>query len=77
MKRISVLLVLLLVLCACVPTPETEYVVNKADNTVEEKLNAASTENRDQKEIFPEHWTEEKTPIDDHLSLFIDADLIT
>ena len=77
MKRISVLLVLLLVLCACVPTPETEYVVNKADNTVEEKLNAASTENRDQKEIFPEHWTEEKTPIDEHLSLFIDADLIT
>ena len=40
MKRMMVLLLALAMLCACQPTPEHEYVVNKGDNTVEDKLNA-------------------------------------
>ena len=39
MKRLAVLLALLL-LIACQPTPEREFVVNKGDGTLEEKLNA-------------------------------------
>ncbi len=35
MKRIVPLLLSLIILCACVPTPETEFVVNKADGRLE------------------------------------------
>lgn len=40
MKRLFVVLLALAMLVACLPTPEKEYVVNKGDNTVEQKLNA-------------------------------------
>ena len=39
MKRILLLLLTVLLL-ACVPTPEQEYVVNKSDDVLEEKLHA-------------------------------------
>ena len=41
MKRIIVLCLLLALLLACVPTPEQEFIVNKGDSTVEDKINAA------------------------------------
>ena len=40
MKRIILLLLSAVMLLACVPTPETEYIVNKADNTLEKALAA-------------------------------------
>ena len=47
MKRLSILLLVLLMLTACLPTPEHEYVINKSDNTVEEKISATpKTEER-------------------------------
>ncbi len=41
MKRTIALLLLLAMLVACVPTPEHEFIVNKGDSTVEDKINAA------------------------------------
>ena len=41
MKRIISMLLFLIMLCACVPTPEHEYVINKGDSTVEDKINAS------------------------------------
>lgn len=40
MKRIIILCLSLALLLACVPTPEQEYVVNKSDDVLEEKLHA-------------------------------------
>lgn len=42
MKRLLVLLISLALLCACQPTPEKEYVVNKSDDTLEQKLSASA-----------------------------------
>ena len=42
MKRICMIMLFVMVLfTACQPTPEVEFVVNKGDDTVEEKLAAA------------------------------------
>ena len=40
MKRLIVILLSLAMRLACVPTPEEEFVVNKGDSTVEDKINA-------------------------------------
>lgn len=40
MKRCMILLLVLLLLAGCLPTPEQEYVINKSDNVLEEKLSA-------------------------------------
>ena len=40
MKRMIVILLVLSMLIACVPTPEHEFIVNKGDSTVEDKINA-------------------------------------
>ena len=40
MRRIPILLIALLVLCACVPTPEEEVVIHKNDGTLEQQLGA-------------------------------------
>lgn len=40
MKRMTAILLLLCMLIACVPTPEHEFVVNKGDDVVEQKLSA-------------------------------------
>lgn len=44
MKRIVILCLSLALLLACVPTPEEEFVVNKADGTLEELLKAEAAE---------------------------------
>lgn len=41
MKRIVCICLLLSLLLACVPTPEHEFIINKADSTVEDKIHAA------------------------------------
>lgn len=40
MKRIAVILLALALLLACVPTPEEEFVVNKSEGTLEDKLSS-------------------------------------
>lgn len=40
MKKHVLILLAALLLCACQPTPETEFVINKGDNALEQKLYA-------------------------------------
>ncbi len=40
MKRLFILLLATLMFAACLPTPEQEYVINKGDDVVEQKINA-------------------------------------
>ena len=42
MKRTALLFILALLLCACVPTPEQEFVVNKADGELETLIGEAT-----------------------------------
>lgn len=44
MKRLWILLLAALLLAACVPTPETEFIVNKNDGVAEQKLNELYTD---------------------------------
>lgn len=53
MKRLSILLLVLLMLTACLPTPEHEYVINKSDNTVEEKISATPKTEESTVELQP------------------------
>ncbi len=89
MKRIAVLLLALILLLACVPTPEQEFVVNKGDGTVEQKLNetpipAAEAQPEQapeetapalQAQRFPEHWTDTAV-INEWLTITYDADIV-
>ena len=38
MKRIAIIVLVFLILCACVPTPEEEVVNNKGDGVLTEKI---------------------------------------
>ena len=82
MKRIGFFsaIVALLLLCACVPTPETDYVVNKGDNIVEQKLSATNEpETGDKPETalpFPTHWTEEPFVVGNRVTVAIDAEIV-
>ena len=42
MKRIALIILTMLLLAACVPTPEQEFVVNKGDSIAEQKINETS-----------------------------------
>ena len=59
------LIAVLFLLCACQPTPEREFVVNKGDGAAEEKIQAtdagqatASVEQR-----FPDRWDAEPVEV--------------
>lgn len=68
MKRIIVLLLVTLLL-ACVPTPEEEYIVNKGDDTVEQKLNEpqGDANNSAARQTFPDRWDEDPIVENDRL----------
>ena len=55
MKRICMLFLALMLLVGCQPTPTEEYVVNKKDSAVEQKLGGDSPQNV---QILPERWEE-------------------
>ena len=80
MKRIIALMLLVCMLAACQPTPEQEYVVNKGDDTVEQKLNetpdpdSASIAAR---QIFPDRWDEDPIAENEHLVVRAAADVRT
>ena len=60
MKRICILLLagLLLIGVACQPTPAEEYVVNKKDNSVQQKLDSEAGEANMTAQVLPERWDE-------------------
>lgn len=92
MKRIILLIVSLLLLAGCQPTPEKEFVVNKGDNTIEEKLNATpkpipedtvaspdaqTAENVYTGQFFPAHWDAEPVEVSAGFTISVDAEIIT
>ena len=54
MKRILALLFAMIFLCACVPTPEEEYVVNRGDHKIEEQIEATPVPEENQTVALPE-----------------------
>lgn len=87
-KRLAILFAMIL-LCACVPTPEEEFVISKADVDTEEVLlktaepvdsnSGKSHETLMERLGAPSHWTEEaftaKIPFDATLTVNIDAEV--
>ncbi len=81
--KISVVFILLaaaLFLCACQKTPDDEYVVNKGDDTAQEKINATALPVSPWSEAtgqanFPARWEDDiKT---DYKEMIISADIVT
>lgn len=79
MKRIIVVLLSLALLCACVPTPEQEFVVNKGDDTVEQKLNEqqSGANTGVGRQTFPDRWDEDPLKENEHLVVRAHADVRT
>ena len=77
MKRIIILLLLTLLL-ACVPTPEEDYVINKAEarpaNSAQPDTDSETTQ-PELSALFPSHWTEDFTPNRPNLTVSVDADV--
>ena len=78
MKKICMFILSMLLLCAaCQPTPEVEFVVNKGDDVVEEKLAAtqdgATGEGR---QTFPDRWDEGPVTVNDRLTMTVRAEVI-
>jgi len=72
MKRVMIVFLSLLLLCACVPTPTEEAVVNKAEHSIGDTLSAPGAETY--RYEAPSHWTE--TIEMKNLSIVIDADVV-
>ena len=72
MKRIFFLLLSLVLLLACVPTPDHEAVVNKSDNAMQQALTAPKAEQS--RYEAPSRW--EETIELNHLSIKFDADVM-
>lgn len=70
MKRIIILCLSLALLFACVPTPEQEFIVNKGDDIVEQKLNETPDPDSGSiaaRQTFPDRWDEDKIVENDRL----------
>ena len=58
MKHMMLWLLALMLLCACQPTPTTEYVVNKADRRAEQAIAASPDAAGSGRADFPDRWEE-------------------
>ena len=78
MKRICIFIFsFILIFTACQPTPEVEFVVNKGDEVVEEKLNAPQEgAERMIVQTFPDRWDEGPTKVNDRLTLTAEAEVV-
>lgn len=78
MKKICMFILSALLLCtACQPTPEVEFVVNKGDDTVEEKLTAVQDGTAGEgRQTFPDRWDEGPVTENDQLTLTARAEVI-
>lgn len=72
MKRLLTILLFLLLLIACVPTPDQEAVVNKADHSIKDTLAAPDAESY--RYEAPSRW--EETIEMKNLNIVIDADVV-
>lgn len=72
MKRLLTILLFLLLLIACVPTPDQEAVVNKADHSIKDTLTAPDAESY--RYEAPSRW--EETLEMKNLNIVIDADVV-
>ena len=80
MKRIIIVLLSLVMLAACQPTPEQEFVINKGDNTVEQQLNATPDPDSSSiaaRQTFPDRWDEDPIAENEHLVVRAAADVRT
>ncbi len=79
MKRIIIVCLILALLAACQPTPEQEFVVNKGDDTVEQKLNEPQGDAQKGvgRQSFPDRWDEEPLKESEHLVVRAHADVRT
>lgn len=77
MKRIICVLLISLMLCACLPTPEKEYVVNKGDDTLAQKLDATGEPDaqNDALLLFPERWEEAETEVYQGVYIGVNAEI--
>ena len=79
-KKLALLLLACLFLVACLPTPDPEYVVNKADNIVEQKVGANGTADsaaaKDAAQRFPDRWDEDTYKVNDWLSIGFKAEVV-
>ena len=79
-KRIAILLLCLL-LCACLPTPEQEYIVNKGDDTLAQKLKDGGEAGANGNgaalgpQTFSDHWDLEETAVANRFSVMADAEI--
>lgn len=73
MKRIIAIMLMLCMLTACLPTPGTEFVVNKGDKTLEEKLSVSL----ESPQNFPARWDEDEYKVNDYLSVAFNAEVLT
>ena len=76
-KTCIFILSVLILFTACQPTPEVEFVVNKGDDVVEEKLSAAPEGLQTvHVQTFPDRWEEGPTKVNDRLTLTVQAEVI-
>lgn len=73
MKKLLPILLLLILLTACVPTPEEEFVVNKGDNVTEQKI---QNEQMTDAQFFPDRWDEDPIEVNEYLKLDIRAEIV-
>ena len=77
MKKICIFILSMLLLCtACQPTPEVEFVVNKGDDVMEEKLAATQDGATEQRQTFPDRWDEGPETVNERLTLTVQAEVI-
>lgn len=91
MKRIVAILLLLCMLAACQPTPETEFVVNKSDNTIEQRLSETEMPKEErvgqqshtdkeetavQRTLYPDEWREDAYQVNDRTTIEFDAEIV-
>ena len=78
MKRIIIFCLSLALLLACVPTPEEEYIINKAEAkpAISVQPDAVSDDaQRNLPDLFPSHWAENFAPNRPNLTVSVDADI--
>lgn len=63
----------LLLMAACQPTPNQDFVVNQAEGGMEAKLNGPAVTGP---QVMPTRWDAEKTELNDWLSITFNADLL-
>lgn len=73
MKRIIILCLSLIMLAACQPTPEEDFVVNKGDNVAEHQIRS---EQSGGEQRFPDRWDEDETLACGKITVSIHADVI-